>query len=158
MSLPKVYLAKSNRSNPDLVTRVRQILSSYEVEIVEFTGGKYSHTPLKECKYLVIVPDLSLQIDETICDIGKGLFEQIEYFTDFQAFANIMIISDNELNIRRFENLEVMDDDDYINYGTLYLSNEFMKLKEACYSVFTSKKNDLVLSEVNYKYLLIKRI
>lgn len=56
MKKMKVYLAKSNKANPDVVARVRQTLSNYNLEIVEFKGGTYSHKQLLECDQMVIVP------------------------------------------------------------------------------------------------------
>ena len=84
---PKVYLAKSNASDPDLVANVRKYLLAREIELVEFSGGTYSHKQLNGCDYLVIVPS---KPDSYSTTIGKGLFEQIDYFWDhFDRHGNM---------------------------------------------------------------------
>jgi hypothetical protein len=159
MSKPKVYLAKSNRSNPDLVTRVRQILSSYDIEIVEFSGGQYSHKPLKECEYLVVIPDLStlnISYGDYIVEIGKGLCEQLDYFSENNEAMNIIIISDNDLSVREINTIEITNENDYINYASIFLEDEDdISFKQVCKNIF----GDIVIntSEFSYKYLLRKR-
>ena len=39
--MTKIYLAKSNRANPDDVAKVRRELNKHDIEIVEYTGGGY---------------------------------------------------------------------------------------------------------------------
>ena len=76
--MKKVYLAKSNQSNPDDVQKVRKILNDSNCEIVEYTGGSFSHKPMLNCDMLVVIPDLNSFDDDNI--IGKGLYGQIEAF------------------------------------------------------------------------------
>ena len=118
MSLPKVYLAKSNRANPNLVTRVRQALSKFEIEIVEFTGGQFSHKPMLECEYLVVVPDLS---GEEIV-IGKGLFEQIDRFQIENGWDNVLVVAHDDhedIPIREIGEIEIIDYDNYVSYAVI---------------------------------------
>lgn len=87
----KIYLAKSNLCSLELAARVRSYLSSINnVEVVEFTGGEYSHTPLKECDILIVVPPKDGEETSTITTmghplkgifVGRGLFEQMKEFS-----------------------------------------------------------------------------
>lgn len=90
----KIYLAKSNRANPNIVSEVREILKQMpNVEIVEYVGGKYSNQPLIESDYLIIVPETVSDINEAIptsINIGKGLNSQI---VEFPLKPNIFIVS-----------------------------------------------------------------
>jgi hypothetical protein len=115
MSLPKVYLAKSNRANPDLVSRVRQALSKFPIQIVEYTGGQFSHAPMMECEQLVVVPDLE---DEGVI-IGKGLYEQISKFGNGKGFEYLFVIADEGLNFKDVEGLDIIDYDDYVSFAEI---------------------------------------
>lgn len=115
MALPKVYLAKSNRANPDVVSRVRQTLSELQIQIVEFTGGEFSHKPMMECERLVVVPDLGR--DEIV--IGKGLYDQIIKFGNDKNFDKIFVISNEKLVIKDIDDLDVIDYDDYTSHAVI---------------------------------------
>lgn len=115
MSLPKVYLAKSNRANPDVVSRVRQALSKFPIQIVEYTGGQFSHAPMMECEQLVVVPDLE---DEEIV-IGKGLYEQISKFGNNNGYEYVFVISEEDLTVKDVEQIDVIDYDDYVAFALI---------------------------------------
>lgn len=118
MSLPKVYLAKSNRANPDVVSRVRQALSKFPIQIVEYTGGQFSHAPMMECEQLVVVPDLE---DEEIV-IGKGLYEQISKFGNNNGYEYVFVISEEDLTVKDVEQIDVIDYDDYVAFAVIEFS------------------------------------
>ena len=119
MSLPKVYLAKSNRANPDVVSRVRQALSKFPIQIVEYTGGQFSHTPMMECERLVVVPDL--EGDEIV--IGKGLFEQINKFSRGKLLDLVFVVTDEDLTVKDIEDIDIVTDDDYVSYAVIQFSS-----------------------------------
>jgi hypothetical protein len=141
-NMKKVYLAKSNKANPNIVSAVRQTLAKFEIEIVEFTGGQYSHDLLLCCETLIVIPDLSnvtLRYDEGhgiynkndniyeiwSVPIGKGLYEQIRAFNN-QSNNTIMVTGiDCELNITGvyydsnwsdYYKLMVVDEQDYVKF------------------------------------------
>lgn len=118
MSLPKVYLAKSNRANPDVVSRVRQALSKFPIQIVEYTGGQFSHAPMMECEQLVVVPDLE---DEDVV-IGKGLYEQISKFGNNNGYEYVFVISEEDLTVKDIEQIDVIDYDDYVAFALIEFS------------------------------------
>lgn len=136
----KVYLAKSNRANPDLVSRVRQMLSKFDVEIVEHTGGGYTHNLLLSCDELIVIPDLSdfKKTDEElwVTTIGKGLFEQIIQFRNKTEEGFFIVTEFNSGDINGFfydiginDNhdesdecyFQVVNGTDYVNYGQIII-------------------------------------
>jgi hypothetical protein len=161
MSIPKVYLAKSNKANPDVVSRVRQDLSKFDVEIVEFSGGTYTHKPLLECNLLIVVPDLT---NDNI--IGKGLYEQINLFSEKNDFEDVLVVTDfskNQIFVDLIEDLYVDDSNDYVNYGVLSVSGGKEKLidtlEDAYYYTMKRVSDSLVqTTENDYQYLLIKSL
>lgn len=131
MKKMKVYLAKSNKANPDVVARVRQTLSNYNLEIVEFKGGTYTHKPLLECDQMVIVP-AEVDVCEDFTVIGKGLYEQIEAFSrkSLHNSDNIIVITSDDCDTSMVEGTAEIDEDDYVNYAELHLSEDGCSLKE----------------------------
>lgn len=134
--MKKIYLAKSNRANPNLVSKVRETLSKFNVEIIEYTGGQYSHNSLLQCDELIVIPDISEAFEnmstyshQWLCPIGKGLYEQISMFskeifivTDFDGYEGVgglyYDLGEVESEDSQY-NIEVDDDRNYINYAHL---------------------------------------
>jgi hypothetical protein len=139
MSLPKVYLAKSNRANPNLVSKVRQALSKFNVQIVEYTGGSYSSKQMLECEQLVVVPDLS---DEDFI-IGKGLYNQITEFRRNKGLEYVMVLchDSDDLLVGDISSMEVIDEDDYIAYGELTFDYETEKLVDIFNDIYDLNSN-----------------
>lgn len=79
--MKKVYLSKSNQSDPELVALVRKHLTSeFNVELVEFTGGTYNKNPLLNADVLIVLPSKEAKGKDFY--VGKGQFEQITDFLD----------------------------------------------------------------------------
>jgi hypothetical protein len=125
----KVYLAKSNRANPSDLITVRGELKKLEgIEIVEYSGGTYSHDSLSVCDYLVIVP----QSNESPIILGKGLYEQI-----VELPVAYLVVSGSNPIVRmvavNWDNLEVFDSykPDYIRYAKYdYRKDRIQKLED----------------------------
>jgi len=166
--MTKIYLAKSNRSNPDDVSRVRQVLSEYkDIEVVEFKGGAYSHKDLLACETLLIVPNI-LEVDksEDCIPLGKGLHEQIDAFIHKgKGKSNILMIhevSDASIKVTPFEDLDISDDNDYINYSVAivdftYSENLQTIIENRFGGVKSVKSTGSSVSHSDYMYLLIGR-
>jgi len=159
MSLPKVYLAKSNRANPNLVARVRQVLSKFQIEIVEYNGGQFSHKPMMECEQLVVVPDLSS--DEVV--IGKGLYEQIERFGRDKGMEYVLVVAheDHEdLPIREIDDVEIIDYDDYVSYAVINFASSWgceelsEVLEEIGYGYKKTNSYSTTTGDSNYYHLI----
>lgn len=76
----KVYLSKSNASEPTFVSNVRDRLKSWGFEVLEFLGGKYTDADNKKllsADYLIIVPPTKQKKDEDYeVNVGRGQYEQ----------------------------------------------------------------------------------
>lgn len=164
----KIYLAKSNRANPDDVSRVRSLLSKYpnDIEVVEFKGGAYSHKDLKACDILMVIPDLSVfdSEDAECVGIGKGLHEQIMTFKNqAQHKCDTLVIfdvDDDYVSVTQVEELDITDTDDYINYSTLILDQEAGgELESLLLNRFVSGEPEATQTKgqkySNYMYILI---
>lgn len=160
--MDKIYFAKSNKSNPDDVLRIRKLLSSYDVEVVEYSGGSYSNKPLSECAYLIVLPDLTTIEDEYI-NLGKGLHQQIEYFSNRLSVTEnnrIVIIKNTDsgdIICDGLDYLDVVDTDDYINYSVAVVNNDEFNLDDYLENIFDIKQGQ-VGNKTNYTsnyYLLI---
>lgn len=127
--MKKVYLAKSNKCNPDHIFKVREILNDSNSETVEYKGGSFSHKPMLDCDMLVVLPDLSTYDDGyKQVSVGKGLYQQIEVFQEEHPDKPIYVIHDCDdgwdPNISTITDMEIEDYDDYIEYGFLSLENK----------------------------------
>jgi hypothetical protein len=162
----KFYLAKSNRANPDDVSRVRKLLSKYpnEIEIVEFKGGGYSHKDLLNSDILIIVPDLiDFDAEENnAIPIGKGLHEQILAFQGKHINSHkweILVVyetSESWISVTTIDCLDCADEDDYVNYSTILIDDENgCPLESLLMNRFISGIYDEITSINKYKYLLI---
>ncbi len=155
-----VYLAKSNRSNPDDVSRVRKILSNYDVEVVEFKGGAYTHRQLLECDYLVIIPDLSeVDVEDGFIPWGKGLHEQYFAFKRDHLPCDILLVvetNDDWTYISEITDVETAEEDDYINYSDVcYDMGKLDSLESVLESRLGHKVDNKATNGEYSKYLLI---
>ncbi len=136
--MKRVYIAKSNRANPNLVSAVRQTLSKFDVEIVEFTGGAYSHDLLESCEELYVIPDLSEAYDDDFVGfwsvpIGKGLYEQIEHFSGYNGGSEVFIVTSfgekiggvyYEGNDENGYSIDIENENDYVNYAYITINTK----------------------------------
>ena len=156
----KVYLAKSNRANPDVVSSVRQTLSKYDVEVVEFKGGTYSHKQLLDCDMMVIVPATDTIWREEGIILGKGLYEQLEAFEQHSDIGNVMVVCDELLTVGEIDSYWVEKERDYIGYGIVefYENDNDLKLSEHCDKMFNKKTVSSSTSNSGYYHLLVKKV
>ena len=160
----KVYLAKSNRSNPDVVIRVRQILSKYNVEVIEFKGGAYSNKQLLTCDYLIIIPDLSeYEEDEHMVTFGRGLYDQLHDFkkankscwktNSFIVYKTKDNYNEKEVFSSVYKDEDCADCDDYINHAYITLDEDNKEnLEELLENRFGASKSD---SKGKNKYMVL---
>lgn len=139
----KIYLGKSNRANPDHVMLVREALSKFDVEIVEFKGGTYSHKPLLECDKLIIIPDLNDISDYDTIPLGRGLHEQVEAFNEHAYGVPLVVVevSKHYCTLRAIDDLDFVEDGDYINYSQAILEGEGLSLHDMFYNHYGFSKN-----------------
>jgi hypothetical protein len=160
----KIYLAKSNKANPDQLMAVRAMLSRFDVDVVEYNGGTYSHKPMLECDKLFILPDLSnYDEDEDCVGIGKGLHQQIETWHNQNNQKDdevYMIVNPgDDYYLRKVDDLDMVDGDNYVDYSIAVLDYNYNTTMLTQLISFFGNPN-LGESKVNknisnkYKYLL----
>jgi hypothetical protein len=187
----RVYIAKSNKANPEYLLKVRDFLSKFKsVQILEYQGGSYDNTDLISSDILIVIPDLSEGIKDKRVVLGKGLYMQIDDFFTHQSIDGIFIVTGinksgmiecsyiDEVN----ENgnydetfMEVLDDCNYIKYGTVKIWDSKQTIQETVAELvlvddndskyYTQQEADVLWSQYvtrktstsnKYKYLLIK--
>lgn len=164
----KIYFAKSNRANPNHVILVREILSRFDVDVVEYSGGAYSHKPLLECDMLIVLPDLTDTLNsETEVALGKGLFEQINAFQKHNPKkSDLFIINDVDLDYGAVgygdvEDMDCADEDDYVNYGVIIFNTdddcENGELTETLENRLNIKYSSSKTNNTKFKYLIISK-
>lgn len=155
--MKRVYLAKSNRANPNLVSAVRQTLSKFNVQIVEFTGGTYSHDLLETCDELYVIPDLNDSFDDEYCGywsvpIGKGLYEQIEWFKGYSGGGEVFIVTSFGENIGGLYyeddsddwfSISVENENDYVKYAYLTVNTNNAEIAPWELYDFVLESNDV---------------
>lgn len=120
----KIYFAKSNRANPNTVMAVRALLESHDVEIVEYKGGHFSHQPMLDCDYLVVLPEHDESYGDEELPLGKGLHEQIQKWEHNNNMSNMFIVYTDHLDICMLDDIDVADYDDYVNYSVALLGKD----------------------------------
>lgn len=143
---PKVYFSKSNQCNPQTVMMVRAYLDTFNVEVLEFKGGTYSHADVIKSDYLLVLKsDLS---DSSI--IGKGQYSQIEAFLDHGHLEEkIFIVNDlnvsegfiTNIYVSNYEGMVIRDSTNFTNHAFLISDLSMMS-----FSTYFDKK-EAVLSK-----------
>lgn len=117
----KVYLGKSNRSNPNIVNAVRAWLNN-RFTVLEYQGGTYSDKDLRQADAVAIVLENN--------NLGKGIFEQILVSKQLKKKGYVVFpykSSDgfSRMYICSFDNvsLQKVGDNDYVNWGKLTWNN-----------------------------------
>lgn len=120
MTRINVYLAKSNRSDPTTVSRVRTFLKNHPrvLNVIEYSGGPYNHKDLTSSDFVVFITEPGTNV------IGKGLYGQIKECFD-KGIEFILLytgktipsakyaISKKELSLK-----DTINSDDFVNYSS----------------------------------------
>lgn len=158
----RIYIAKSNKANPDYLIKVRDFLSKFKsVQILEYKGGSYDNTDLISADLLIVIPDLSEGIEDNRVVLGKGLYMQIDDFFSNQSIDGIFIVTgvDSSGNLKYSyidevnedgdyddDFMEVLDNCNYIKYGTVKIWKSWQEPK---YDSLNSALGELILVDEN---------
>lgn len=100
-----IYLARSGRADSRIVSAVRQYLKDNDYKVKEYEGGTYD-TALEEfkmrsCDFMLVIPELQTEYSKYLkdqgmiynegCMIGKGLYEQITFFSKTSLNAPLIV-------------------------------------------------------------------
>lgn len=141
MIKPKIYLSKSNATNPDDLFKVRSILDLHHCEMIEFSGGEYSHDEMEECDILLILPHTEQEeapVDSFL--LGKGQFSQIRWwydectgsFHDRNKRENVFIIStigERNIYVDELTELQLSSNKNWkLNWGYAYTNQAMINI------------------------------
>jgi hypothetical protein len=126
----KIYLAKSNQANPEDYIKTKNMILSKGIDVVEYSGGKYSNKELLECDVLVVIPNLNKaksKVKQLVINgglekrleiiLGMGLTQQIEVFPrkKFIILDTVNFLS-SEINLKKLEIIDAYDDN-FVEYS-----------------------------------------
>jgi hypothetical protein len=134
MKKTRVYLAKSNRADPNVVGYVRQHLTGSGYEVVEYNGRvTYTHKDLLSCDRLILVPEIHKTANPVTSNqvfkltIGRGLYEQLVAWrdnTDVEPDV-ITVLShlNNQIYSAMIESISIIDpvNPNWVTYAKLTL-------------------------------------
>ena len=141
----KVYFAKSNRCSVYTVASVRTELRKRGVDVIEHDSRKtYTDTDLLKSDHLVVLPE-TLQHNHT--NVGKGLASQITTFRKHKPNGKIYIINektDKAYWMSECSSLDVMDQNDWVNYGRIFTTSTQMTLNHSMSLLLKEYENERI--------------
>ena len=81
-----------------------------------------------------------IHADYTEIPVGKGLHNQIEFFTERNDLGNVLVLVNDELEASFLEECWVDDENDYINHGRIAVENAIEPLAFHLDSMFNKKE------------------
>lgn len=121
--MKKVYFSKSKSGNFDDIVKVRNILSKYNIEVIEFMGGTYSSIPLLQSDILLVLPP-------SIDKVGRGQFDQINLFDKPEKTYVISSIIKNNLCLKKIKKMEILDTNWTDSFAKLFYNPETFMFDE----------------------------
>lgn len=153
---PKVYFGKSNLCDPQRVAEIRKSLQDLDIELVEFQGGEYNNKELLKCDYLILCT-YEKDTDGVCCSIGRGLYQQIDDFTNKHSADKVYIIlpgENHKIVLTGINEIDVTECDWKRNYADIEFNLESIWIT----SLFNFKeKSNLSITIKSNKYLLISK-
>lgn len=73
-----VYLAKSNKANPDVVGFIRKMLTEAGFKVNEYQGGTYCNDDCDDSDFFICIPSADTKVFGDKITLGKGLYEQVK--------------------------------------------------------------------------------
>lgn len=151
----KVYFSKSNAVPKETAEKIRRYILKFDVILKEFTGGAYSNSAMDSCEFLIVLPPFFNRAGESnIASVGRGIFQQTQYFYNKEnKLNNILIITgyglcDNKdvayVEFSTPDYWNVRNHMDYVNYGDIHLK----KNKSNMLHHFSFKKSKDVGNDV----------
>ena len=122
-----LYLCKSNRSNPNVVIAIRDLIIKSGFKVEEFNGGKYSPDPLMASDGLIMIGT------DFTTNIGRGLYDQINLIlrdNPVKFLGKMLYVTgENEAPANTYRTKQIIgvattDTTDWINYGKVELADE----------------------------------
>ena len=134
-----IYISKSKVGKHDDLMLLREMLSTYDCEVTEFIGGKYSNEKLLKADILIVLPHM-LKDDDI--PVGKGQYDEIENFDSVEYKDNIFVVTtidyqNKEILLHQMSNYSVNNSKDWTHYyGTLETDSGVWELPELMWDHF----------------------
>ncbi len=130
----KIYISKSKEGRFNDIMKLKGILENFNVEVLEFIGGKYSADKLLSADILLTLPP----IRRNLFYVDKGQYTELNEYTD-KDFAHCFVVYpdettvDGELKLSQVTALNRVDE--HIcnwknNYGELHYDTEKLELED----------------------------
>ena len=159
----KVYLAKSNRCDFELVSKVRNYLKRFsQIELLEWVGGEYTDAEIKLANVIIFVTENPATYHDNYF-VGKGLHKQLDTFVKSKKvedpLANAFVVNslDENLYLDNITDYCINDANDWVSkYGSF--DTDGMAMNMWSLEAFPSKYyeyKDEILEKPNQNLLLI---
>ena len=117
---PRVYLSKSKQVDLDTLLLTRKLLSAYNIELVEFSGGEYTTDLLESCDILLVLPTDKPKAFNYHFNVGKGQYLELETAYNCNINTFCILAGIEELYVAHWKyDIEVIDIDWKRNYATV---------------------------------------
>ena len=117
--MKKIYLAKSNRCNPDTLFKVREELKKYDCIVMEYNGGAYTDVDMLSCDMLLILTE---KFNHDVTIVGKGLYNQIVTFNDKMNGLIFVLPHISDKPLLKIERLSLRKMNDFVEYADVVIS------------------------------------
>lgn len=150
----RIYLAKSGQCDPDAAIRIASAFSKLDAEIVEWSGGTYSHDPMLSCDYLIVIPPA--HFNEENSTVGKGQYEQLKEWQRMKSTSNIYIVN-KYLEVSLYQSIkEVIINQNWSHaFGTVQCMKSSLTL-ESYIEVLKPKMKGYVEEPISFDYELVR--
>lgn len=125
-----IYLSKSMRSNPHIVTMVRNNLKETGHTIVEHRGEHYDPNLPPSADLLIMIPPDGHGLNSNYSGvyIGKGQYQEyVNFLKSWENAKFICVLKNNKFNFRYVLDCEIEDIDWQTKYAKLMCSKSTKK-------------------------------
>lgn len=123
----KIYLSKSNRSNPEEVMWIRHYIKNHydQAEILEHTGGIYLVSKILSADVVfVCTENPPVQTDKgLVANVGRGLYSEVSNFLLEKDEGKDIVLckfhEDQSFDLHKIIGAHTTNIDNWINYGKI---------------------------------------
>ena len=156
----KIYLAKSNRCDFELVSRTKNYLKRFsQIEVLEWVGGEYTNKDVHKCDVIIFITENpSSHLGNY--SVGKGLYTQLRDFCDTHNnhLEKTFVLNsiDQDIYLDNILDFRIEDSKSWVNYGVFETDGMAMNMwsLEAFPSKYYEFKEE-TLEKPNQNLLLI---
>ena len=106
----KVYLSKSKAGSMDSLMQVRDLLSQYDIELLEFSGGEYTDNLLKSSDIVLVLPHTLPRPFSYDFYLGKGQYTEYSISENSSKQRTYFVIClGDELYVSEIEDEDIID-------------------------------------------------